>query len=70
MDRVPRFGTRVEYGSGVTFRHQDRMRIGVSRSDTMIVYEERSVTYQHERNKDNEILKDVNILNLMNLIPK
>ena len=37
-DRVPRSGTRIEYGSGVTFRHQDRMRIGVSRSDTGIVY--------------------------------
>ena len=70
MDRVPRSGTRIEYGSVVTFRHQDRMRIGVSRSDTRIVYEERSVTYRHERNKDNEILKDINILNLMNLIPK
>ena len=41
-------------GSGATFRYQDRMRIGVSRSDTRIVYEERSVTYRHERNKDNE----------------
>ena len=50
-DRVPRSGTRIEYGSGatfryqdgiygsgVTFRHQDRMRIGVSCSDTRIVY--------------------------------
>ena len=54
MDRVPRSDTRIEYGSGVTFRHKDRMRIGVSRSDTRIVYEERSVTYRHERNKDNE----------------
>ena len=53
-DRVPRSGTRIEYGSGVTFLHQDRMRIGVSRSDTRIVYEERSVTYRHEGNKDNE----------------
>ena len=25
-------------GSGATFRYQDRMRIGVSRSDTRIVY--------------------------------
>ena len=33
-DRVPRSGTRIEYGSGVTFRHQVRMRIGVSRTDT------------------------------------
>ena len=41
-------------GSGATFRYQDRMRIGVSRSDTRIVYEEWSVTYRHERNKDNE----------------
>ena len=71
MDRVPRSGTRIVYEDrSVTFRHQDRMRIGVSRSDTRIEYEERSVTYRHERNKDNEILKDVNILNLMNLIPK
>ena len=37
-DRVPHSGTRIEYGSGVTFRHQDRMRIGVSRSDTRIEY--------------------------------
>ena len=38
-DRVPRSGTRIEYGSGVTFQHQDSMmRIGVSRSDTRIVY--------------------------------
>ena len=70
MDRVPRSGTTIEYRSGATFRYQDRMRIGVSRSYTRIEYEERSVTYRHERNKDNEILKDVNILNLMNLIPK
>ena len=36
---VPRSGTRIEYGSGVTFRHQDSMmRIEVSRSDTRIVY--------------------------------
>ena len=48
-----RYQDRI-YGSSVTFRHQDRMRIGVSRSDTRIVYEERSVTYRHERNKDNE----------------
>ena len=48
-------------GSGVTFRHQDSMmRIGVSRSDTRIVhedrvprsgtrivYEDRSVTFRH-----------------------
>ena len=40
MDQVPRSGTRIEYGSGVTFRHQDRMRIGVSRSDTTIVIED------------------------------
>ena len=46
-----RYQDRI-YGSGVTFRHQDRMRIRVSRSDTRI--EERSVTYRHERNKDNE----------------
>ena len=51
---VSRSDTRIVYGSGVTFRHQDRMRIGVSRSDTRIVYEERSVTYRHEGNKDNE----------------
>ena len=38
MDRVPRSGTRIEYGSGVTFLHQDRMRIRVSRSDTRIEY--------------------------------
>ena len=38
MDRVPNSGTRIEYGSGVTFGHKDRMRIGVSRSDTRIVY--------------------------------
>ena len=38
MDRVPHSDTRIEYGSGVTFRNQDRMRIGVSRSDTRIVY--------------------------------
>ncbi len=54
MDRVPRSGTRIEYRSGVMFRDQDRMRIRVSRSDTRIVYEERSVTYRHEGNKDNE----------------
>ena len=38
MDRVSRSDTRIEYGSGATFRYQDRMRIGVSRSDTRIVY--------------------------------
>ena len=54
MDRVPRFGNRIEYGSGVTFRYQDRIRIGVSRSNTKIVYEEWSVTYRNERDKDNE----------------
>ena len=37
-DRVPRSGARIEYGSGVTFRHQDRIWIEVSRSDTRIEY--------------------------------
>ena len=42
-DRVPRSGTRIEYGSGVTFRHQDSMmRIGVSRFDTKISKENES----------------------------
>ena len=48
-----RYQDRI-YGSGATFRYQDRMRIRVSRSDTRIVYEKRSVTYQHEGNKYNE----------------
>ena len=49
MDRVPRFGTRIEYGSGVTFRHQDRIYMDrVPRSDTRIVYEDRSVTFRHQ----------------------
>ena len=38
-DRVPRSGTRIEYGSGVTFRHQDRIYMDrVPRSGTRIVY--------------------------------
>ena len=37
MDRVSRSGTRIVYGSGVTFRHQNSIWIGVSRSDTRIV---------------------------------
>ena len=58
------------HGSGVTFRHQDIMRIRVSRSDTRIVYEERSFTYQHERNKDNESWILLRFSDLMNLFPK
>ena len=52
--RVSHSDTRIVYGPGATFQYQDRMRIGVSRSDTRIVYEERSVTYRHKGNKDNE----------------
>ena len=34
-------------GSGATFRYQDRMRIGVSRSDTRIEYGS-GVTFRHQ----------------------
>ena len=48
-DRVPRSGTRIEYGSGVTFRHQDRIYMDrVPRSGTRIVYKDRSVTFRHQ----------------------
>ena len=60
MDRVPRSGTRIVYGSGATFQYQDSIWIGchvsvqgyymdwVPRSGTRIVYEDRSVTFRHK----------------------
>ena len=44
------------------------MRIGVSRSDTRIEIEERSVTYRHKRKKDNEYTQSNELNSQMSMV--
>ena len=47
MDQVPRSSTRIEYESGVTFRHKDRIWIGCH-VPVPGYNEDRSVTFRHK----------------------